>query len=375
MKSKLTLGVVVQGNLDLARDILLGIRSYCNANRNVHLELLSASGFVPKLASLEVSLDALIAFESLPESIEVLHKLTPNVVLTSNRFAMEAPKVINDDFEIGRMGARYLLSKGYPSLAFLHAEGCLFSKERRQGFLEITEKSDIETRVLDLNNLTKVPDALKILETLPSPVGILGCSDLHARWLIESLEDPTKDIPSRFAILGVDNDTLEQALCPVPLSSIALAGRQIGYAAAETATQWARGSRPPDEPVRIRPRGIITRHSTDMLAYTDPIVKKALTLISEKTEQFRDVGDVVRVLGIPRRTLEYRFNKVTGNSLGTLLTQARIRKASNLLAQTDLSIKEIAYLVGLSEPRMLSLIFKRETHETPSEYRERTKLV
>ncbi|MCC5844168.1 MAG: substrate-binding domain-containing protein [Verrucomicrobia bacterium] len=372
MKDKRTLGVVVPANLDLARDILLGIRSFCNANRDIQLQLLSTSGFVPELGSQGASLDALIAFESNPKFIKVLRTLTPKVVVTSNRFDLEAPRVINDDPEIGRMGARYLLSKGCPSLAFLHAEGCHFSKERRQGFLEITENSGIETRVLDLTNQIMVPEAVKILRKLPSPVGILACSDLHARWLIESLEDPAKDIPSRFAILGVDNDTLDRALCPVPLSSIALSGRQIGYAAAETAIQWARGSHPPDEPVRIRPRGIITRQSTDMLAYKDPVVKKALTLICEKTEQFREVGDVVRALGIPRRTLEYRFNKVTGSSLGTLLTQARIRKASNLLSQTDLSIKEIAYLVGLSEPRMLSLIFKRETRETPSEYRART---
>jgi transcriptional regulator GlxA family with amidase domain len=44
-----------------------------------------------------------------------------------------------------------------------------------------------------------------------------------------------------------------------------------------------------------------------------------------------------------------------------------------LLATTGLSGKEIAFLVGFSEPRMLSLVFRRETGERPTDYRKRVR--
>jgi LacI family transcriptional regulator len=373
MRTSITLGVIVPAGIDLAREILLGIRAFCIAHPEVQLHLISAYGFTSNLDAGDTQIDAIVAFECDPDRIARLHTLCPRVVLTSNRVANPCPKVINHDVEIGRMGAKYLLSKGYPALAFLHMDGFQFSRERLQGFKEVADAAGVEVHVQSFETQRKFLNVLKAIRSLPRPLGIMACSDLHARWFIESQDFPSKRIPNRFAVLGVDNDSLEQALCPVPLSSIAVAGKRIGYAASEMAVQWAKGTAPPAEPLLVLPRGVITRHSTDLLAFSDPLVKKTLTLISEKTEQIRDVADVVKLLGIPRRTLEYRVNKSTGQSLGNLLTRARIRKASNLLTETDLSIKEIAYLVGLSEPRMLSLIFKRETGETPSEYRSRTR--
>lgn len=373
MTARRTLGVLVPANLDLARNILIGIRNDCNQRQDVRLVLLSTSGFTPDVIHSKVKLDALIAFESEPDTIQRLRRLCPCLVLTSNRCQNDNPKVINDDREIGRAGARDLLSRGCPVLAFLHAPDLFFARERLQGAREIAESAGKELLVMDLSLQSHVREALKILNRRSAPVGILACSDLHARWLVEGMENPAKEIPSRFMLLGVDDDSLEQALCPVPLSSIALSGRQIGQTAARIAIAWSEGVPPPVDPVLIRPQGLVTRQSTDHLAHPDPLVKKTVALINEKTAQFREVSDVVEAIGIPRRTLEYRINKITGESLGTLLTQARIQKASDLLTRTDLSVKEISYLVGLSEPRMLSLIFKRETGETPSEFRARTR--
>jgi transcriptional regulator GlxA family with amidase domain len=78
-------------------------------------------------------------------------------------------------------------------------------------------------------------------------------------------------------------------------------------------------------------------------------------------------------MDIPRRTLEVNFRKATGQTLAHELANARIQRARELLSTTDLSIKEIAFLVGFSEPRMLTLVFKRMTKEKPSEYRARVR--
>jgi len=87
----------------------------------------------------------------------------------------------------------------------------------------------------------------------------------------------------------------------------------------------------------------------------------------------RDAADIVRLTGIPRRTLEVKFRKLTGQTLAGELARARIQRARGLLSATDLSVKEIAYLVGFSEPRMLSIVFKRVAGELPTEYRARAR--
>jgi transcriptional regulator GlxA family with amidase domain len=78
-------------------------------------------------------------------------------------------------------------------------------------------------------------------------------------------------------------------------------------------------------------------------------------------------------LKLQRRWLELRFYRPLNSSIAREMTAARLGRARELLIDSDLGIKEIAYLVGYSEPRRLSIAFKRETGERPLDYRNRVK--
>lgn len=54
----------------------------------------------------------------------------------------------------------------------------------------------------------------------------------------------------------------------------------------------------------------------------------------------------------------------------TYLTLIRINKAKDLLEQDDLTISEIAYGVGYSEPKYFSNVFRKMVGMTPSEYKK-----
>ena len=376
MKGRSYIGVVVPAGVGLAREILLGVRTYCNEHRKVRLLLLSQNGFSPDLEMSTLKCSCVVTFDSNPDRLRELTRLTacPYIVATSNQRSTEDyPQVITDDHAAGRVGATYLIEKGYENLAFLQVENFRFSRERLAGFREVAEAHSRKVQVCDLDTQNKLPQVINALRRLPRPVGVMAVSDLHARWFIGGFDDPARWVPGRFSVLGVDDDPLDQALSPLPLSSIALAGRRIGYEAAALGMRWAESGEKPDQPVRIPPKSVLTRHSTDMLAFSDELVVRALQLMENQLDTLHDVPDLMRLLHIPRRTLEHRFTKTTGQSLGSFLTRARIKKARSLLSQTDLSIKEIAFLVGLSEPRMLSLVFKRETGETPTSFRARAR--
>lgn len=51
------------------------------------------------------------------------------------------------------------------------------------------------------------------------------------------------------------------------------------------------------------------------------------------------------------------------------MTNLRVTKAKELLEDETVSIKEVCYKVGYSDPNYFSKIFKKATGMTPTEYR------
>lgn len=103
------------------------------------------------------------------------------------------------------------------------------------------------------------------------------------------------------------------------------------------------------------------------------MIRRLLRLLRDRVADFPDVQSVVRESGISRRSLETRFRKATGRTILMELNDARINRACTLLSSTDLSMREIGELLGLSDQRLFTLVFKRCTGETPTAYRRRVR--
>jgi LacI family transcriptional regulator len=371
------IGVIVPGNIEIGRAVLRGVRAYCNAHPGTEMEVISTSGSRDLTRLSSSGRDCIVAHAD-GAQLEALRQACRHVVSTSNRFPVAGfAQVLNDDEAVGRMGARYLLERGFDRLMFLSAlsgpprREFAFSCERRSGFVAAARDAGMEPMVVKVWSGASIQEILHRIEADIGPVGIMAASDLHARWFVEAFADAPAVIPEPFAVLGVDDDPLEAALCPVGLSSVRLAGERLGYEAAALGMRLAGGERAPEAPVRIPPLSVVTRQSTSIFATDDPVVARALRLMSDRMAELGDASDVVRATGVPRRTLEWHFNRALQSTVARELAHARMRRARDLLMTTSLSVKEIAYLVGFSEPRMLSLVFKRETGETPSDFRSR----
>lgn len=372
--NKRQIGVIVPAAIDFGREVLRGVRSYCTEHPDTGMVVISESGYHPDMNFPNTPLDALVVQYSLVADLERLRSICPHIVVTSNREPAEGfARVINDEQAIGRMGAEHLMSLGYRTLVFLNPDRLQLARERALGFRKTVEEAGLEALFFTANSTPETADLVAKLLEMPGPVAVMAATDLHARWMVESLEEPTELIPDRLAVLGVDNDSLQNALSPIPISTVALSGERIGYEAAALGMRLAAGEATPAEPLRIAPRHVIGRRSTDALAIKDRLVARTLRTIRERMAELEDAADLIQAIGVPRRTLEVKFRKVTGQTLAGELANARVSRARELLSTTDLSVKEIAYLVGFSEPRMLTLVFKRLAGELPSEYRERVR--
>lgn len=74
--------------------------------------------------------------------------------------------------------------------------------------------------------------------------------------------------------------------------------------------------------------------------------------------------------GVDRAYLSKIFKYATGKTLQEYLIQFRIKRAKQLLKDTDLSVKYVSYSVGYNDPFTFSKVFKKQEGVSPSVWRK-----
>jgi len=74
-------------------------------------------------------------------------------------------------------------------------------------------------------------------------------------------------------------------------------------------------------------------------------------------------------LNLSHSHLQHLYKQATGNALGRALTEKRLQKAAQLLANTNLRIKEIAYAVGYEHTSSFTRAFEKRFAHAPRHYR------
>ncbi|MGI5957845.1 MAG: helix-turn-helix domain-containing protein [Massiliimalia sp.] len=82
-------------------------------------------------------------------------------------------------------------------------------------------------------------------------------------------------------------------------------------------------------------------------------------------------ADICRDLLIPRNRLYSMVRNNTGMSVGDYIWAARIDRAKELLANTDLPVFQVALQAGISDYGYFTKAFRKHTGITPSQYRKR----
>ncbi len=80
------------------------------------------------------------------------------------------------------------------------------------------------------------------------------------------------------------------------------------------------------------------------------------------------LSEVAHRLGTPARTLQRRL-AAAGTSFARLVGEVRRDRAEAFLAERDVSIAEVSFLLGFSEQSAFARAFRRWTGRTPSEHR------
>ncbi len=98
-------------------------------------------------------------------------------------------------------------------------------------------------------------------------------------------------------------------------------------------------------------------------------IQKAMGLIQQRYWDNFSLSSVARQVGMSKYRLSHRFREVVGVTFRDYLLTVRLERAKTLLAADDVSISEVAQMVGFGDLPRLDKVFKRYTGFSPSAYR------
>jgi LacI family transcriptional regulator len=198
----------------------------------------------------------------------------------------------------------------------------------------------------------------------------MTCNDVRGQHVLDACGLVRAHVPDEIAVVGVDNAETLCELSNPPLSSVMPNAERIGFESAALLDRLMAGESAPTLNLLIEPVEVVTRRSSDVFAVEDTLVARAMRFIREHACQGIKVADVLRESHCSRSVLERRFRESLGRSPQVELRTIQLRRVKELLVETDWTLARIAEAVGIEHPEYLSVIFKRDTGQTPSQFRQ-----
>lgn len=110
----------------------------------------------------------------------------------------------------------------------------------------------------------------------------------------------------------------------------------------------------------------------DLRRSGEPLLAEVFTVIDRRRGEPLSLRDVADELGVTPGHLTTVVRRRTGRTVQEWIIERRMAEARGLLAETELSVAEIARRVGISDPGYFSRQFRRTHGASPREWRDRS---
>lgn len=296
---------------------------------------------------------------------------------------MGIPLVQVDNRAIAELAANHLIGHGFREFAYCGIRGPLWSQQRRDVFRELIGGAGYELHCHQLPSFhgrawyseAELDRLAQWIAGLRKPIGIMAGNDWAGQKVLEACRRIGALVPEEIAVVGVDND---EAICEISdpmLSSIVAKHDRVGFHAAQLLDQLMQGERPPSEPLTVGVPSIVVRRSTTVEAISDRDVVAAVRYIRENACGGIRAEDIARHVALSYSTLKRRFQRVLSRSIHDEIARVRMTRVRELLAETEMSVTQIARATGFSHPEYLGAVFKTHAGMTPKQFRQEAKSV
>lgn len=112
-----------------------------------------------------------------------------------------------------------------------------------------------------------------------------------------------------------------------------------------------------------------SQNKTIELNNSGEIIERAKIIMNENIHRQINIQEIATNLGTSYSWFRKEFKEYTGFAPAQYFQELKLRKAKELLTETNLSIKEVAYELDFSSYEYFLSFFKKKVGVTPSEYR------
>jgi LacI family transcriptional regulator len=280
-----------------------------------------------------------------------------------------------DGLLCGQQAAHHFLQLGFRNFAYYQRFQGPRSDVRWQGF-----NGTLMSKGMKADNLRpdkRIQDSMtwlsKQLLRFPKPLALFVQDDLRGAESIHACQAAGLSIPDDVSIIGVGNDELMTHSCGIPLSSVDVQSAQMATVACDMVQHQLDRPFRAQEVIRIAPSGVIPRFSSDSRSVESAFVLRVIHCIRAKLHIALEPEDVAKALHCSRRWLDHECVRVLKHTCFEEITNQRIHRAKQLLADTDFPIASIGTQVGLPHMPRFFRQFKAHVNETPAVYRARVR--
>ncbi len=387
MKIKLRpkVALFVESSRSYGRDMLRGIALFARTRTNwslLHQEMTIDAGLPVWLQASAIS--GVIGRVD-THTIEPLRTLGVPIVDVRCRHRFPGvPQIETDDRAVTGLAFDHLFERGFRRFAFCGFQHAHFSEARMNFFQERVRTAGCPLSVyltpsrrnttltsIEQSGLVDVEPMSEWLTSLDSPTGLFVCNDIRGQQVLNACRTLEIAVPDDIGVIGVDDD---DAICPLsdpPLSSVRPDAQRVGFRAAEILHGLMNGAAMPAPVEYVNPTHVVQRLSTQVSAVEDRELSQVCRFIREHACEGIDVNDVSEFTSLSRRQLERRFRTELDRTPHQEITATQIARVKELLRETKMTLEQITPLAGYSHKERLSAVFKRETGQTPGDYRRR----
>ena len=389
LKTRRRVGLLVETSRAYGRELLRGVALFARTRTDwslLHQEM-TLDAAVPDWM-MSSGLSGVIARVD-THTVQPLRELhVPVVDVRCNRKFPDIPQVDTDNQRVAELAFQHLWDRGFRRFAFCGFQHAFYSEARLRFYRELVKAADCplsvyESRGKPGSTLTGIEQSgmdesepmSQWLSSLEFPTGLFVCNDIRGQQVLNVCRTLQVAVPDDIGVIEVDDDEAICLLSDPPLSSVAPDAEKVGYRAAEILGEMIAGAPAPVENEHVPPTSVIERLSTQVIAVEDRELARVCRFIRQHACNGINVEDVTQFTTLSRRHLERRFRSELNRTPHEEITATQVARVKQLLRETAMTLEQITPLAGYSHKERLSAVFKRETGETPGEYRCRNNFV
>ena len=278
------------------------------------------------------------------------------------------PRVCIDQEKNAALALEHFKSRSLRHFAYVGPRHLDYVKQHERAFERAVSNSGMTCHVYE-NKTTAGDDCfwhpsqqrlITWLKSLPNPIGIYTWGVEVGRDLILACRKAGLQVPHDVAILGGDYDELLSDACHPALSGILTPAQQVGYQAASILHQQIQGDTVSRAPILLPPKTVVERLSTEVMAVDDPQVHTSHSVSTSTRLRKYHSGrhTAASAHGSPRPGTQIQDAPRT-LSPAKEICRIRIQRARKLLAETNLTMQDIAEACGYTSYTYLGNVFQK----------------